>query len=197
MIEFREIKRAKQRQQCPQPGSFAIENAELSWEDCREKFSKHLKKNKGFYFSHEPGKAVGIASFIDKIEDMLKVNPKTIYAKTNLAFALWMEPAPFWMSCKMRKQLFTIFIRVGMKYEPAQDNFQQALLDHPYVTHTKNAVYRFLFGFTKYLGTQDLDGVNKGWVKVFGRKSDDFIRDTLVRPRKIKTNIVGMGELWC
>ena len=194
MVSFDETKRAKQTSQKPKVGSFAIDAPELRWEKCREHFSKAFYAG-SFFFSHEPNEGDRIAAFLDKVETVLSLKEKTRYAKTNLNFVLWISPSPFWESCAMRRSLFTLLLRAGIKYIPKEDNFQQALLSQSFIVSTKNAVYRFLFGFTEFCGDQNRAiGVGKGWKAYFRNKTDDFICSELISSSS-KKPILG-GNLW-
>jgi hypothetical protein len=175
-------------------GSFAPEGSELKWENCRENFSKTFPATKGFFFSHEPDQGERIAVFLDKVEAVLSLKDRTEYARTNLNFVLWISPSSFWRSCSMRRSLFTILLRAGIKYNPQEDNFQEALLSQSYIVSTKNAVYRFLFGFTKFRGHQSIGiGIGKGWAYHFRNKTDDFVCSQLISTRK--KSAIG-GTLW-
>ena len=190
------IKRAKQTQQKPKLGSFALDKPELNWEVCRENFSKFFP-NKGFFFSHEPKQGECIVLFLEKIEKILSLRSKSKYAKTNLNFALWIEPAPFWLDCHMRKSLLTLFLRAGIKYHPQEDNFQEALLSQNFIASSKNAVYRFLFGFTEFQGYPKMAvGIGKGWNSYFKNKPDAFVCSQLISSKKKKL-LAGAGTLWC
>jgi hypothetical protein len=194
MLHFGKI-RTKQVNRPPRIGSFAIEGPELKWESCRENFSRVFPLNKGMFFSHEPNQGEKIAIFIDRVEQILCLKNKTAYAKTNLNFVLWLNPSDFWKECPMKRSLFTVLLRAALKYDPLRDNFQEALLSNSYIVSSKNAVYRFLFGFTKFQGDKKRAiGVGKGWVSYFKNKSDDFVCTSLVAPRKKKQILA--GNLW-
>jgi hypothetical protein len=168
------------------PGSFALESTPLRFETCRERFAKQFNENKKeFFFKHSPDKGIEVATFVNKIEDLLSLDEKSKFSETNRNTILWVECSTFWSQCPMRRSLFTILLRAGMLYETKKDNFEESLFSEKYVKRTKRAVMRFLFGFTEYSGTSIVSnsGVipyNTGWVTVFEKKDDDFLISNLV-----------------
>lgn len=203
MAKFGPSRTVTQTQKRPESGHFAIDKPELDWQKCREQFAKLFADvPHGFYFSHEPDQGAHVACFIERVEEILKAGgcefPPTEFAYTNLKFALWVQPSPFWTSCAMRRSLFTILLRCGLLYDPVTDNFEKALYSEKYVSPTKDAVERFLFGFTQYVGTSDVEGVGKGWYTVFNNKDLEEIRKKLIRPDNapVEPSFIGMGNIW-
>ena len=87
----------------------------------------------------------------------------------------------------MRRSLLTILLRAGMLYNKDRDNYEQALFTEPYIVPTKQAVMRFLYGFTKYAGPSMEPGTNletKGWKMIFSKLKEEEIRRYLVSSRK-------------
>lgn len=87
----------------------------------------------------------------------------------------------------MRRSLLTILLRAGMLYDTDKDNYEKALFGEPYIIPTKQAVMRFMYGFTKYAGPPMETGVNleiKGWKRVFSKLKEEEIRRYLVSSRK-------------
>lgn len=177
----------------PHPGYYAIEANPIKWINCREKFyNSFVPDLKGFFFSHEFGEREEIAAFINKTEEILDVEQSS-FAKTNRPYALWVEPSVFWKKCEIRRSLFTILLRAGRKYKASSGNYEDALFSQEYIKLTKEAVMRFLFGFTNYVR---LDG-QKGWVSVFMHKKREDVRKRLVSSTKNKnSSLIGAGSLW-
>ena len=198
------IKVAKQVGQKPPDGHFSVEKDELTWQRCREQFaSSFIPSTTGFYFSHPENVGETVASFIERTEEVVEFGlnqaiPRSNFSKTNFNFALWVEPSNFWKNCEMRRSLFTIFLRCGLKYDPSANNYDEALNSQEYVKKTKDAIFRFLFGFTEYVNEGVvISGVGKGWVTQFERKTIDQLRGRLVRPSETKDScLVGAGLLW-
>ena len=181
------------------PGSFALENTPLRFETCRERFAKQFNKDKKeFFFKHIPDKGIEIATFVNKIEDLLSLDKKSKFSETNRNTILWVECSEFWSQCPMKRSLFTILLRAGMLYETKKDNFEESLFEEKYVNRTKRAVMRFLFGFTEYSGPPIVSNsgtgtgtvpYNTGWVTIFEKKDDDFLISNLVATDNFRKNL--------
>lgn len=205
MIEYGPSKTAKQVNKPPDAGLFSPEKDELAWQKCREQFAKTFSRDtSGFFFSHENEKREGIILFVLKCEDILsevsEKFEKSKFSKTNLNFALWVEPSEFWKVCEMRRSFFTILLRCGLCYRPEDDNFEESLYSQSYTKKTKDATQRFFFGFTRYAGNKGecLSGIGKGWVNSFEKSKIDDIRGRLLLPKGVEQEycLVGAGSLW-
>jgi hypothetical protein len=186
-------------------GSFALDVSPLKFETCRERFARNFfLSNKGFYFSlprnsvksisvggpikiDEKDHCTNVAAFMLKTEKILKISRHSKFAETNRSTILWFEPCYFWRSCRMRRSLLTILLRAGMLYDLKKDNYEEALFKEPYVVPTKNAVMRFMYGFTKYVGpsmdpSSSLE--TKGWRTIFSKTSNEEVKRYLVSSRK-------------
>ena len=204
-MEYGPSKTAKQVSKPPPIGYYSAEKEELDWQRCREQFSKNfVAKTNGFFFSYEAEKCDGITSFIYKAEGIVsessreKIEPSK-FSKSNLNFALWVEPSKFWKACEMRRSLFTILLRCGMNYRPADENFEEALYSNGYIKKTKDATHRFFFGFTRYVDKgETISGIGKGWVNSFGQIQPSVIRGRLLPPKGTEEEVclVGAGSLW-
>lgn len=173
-------------------GSFAKEGDQFYFEECREKFAPYFTdKTNGFYFKHGIGQVLGVARFVLKTEKILKLPEHSRFGKTNRKTILWVEPSTFWKTCEMRQSLYTLILRAGLCYVPEQDNYESALLGEEFIKHTKDAIARFLFGFTKYRGPA-LGGSSTlrqtGWHHIFSYASKKTIRSYLVAPDVDKYN---------
>jgi hypothetical protein len=186
----------------PSEGQFSLEtNGEkpLHWDHCREQFLGRFKEDvSGFYFSHKIDKSIDIAAFILKFENILSTEIKDFhfsrFSRTERETVLWVEPSDFWKNCILKKSLLTLLLRCGANYEIIKDNFDNALFgieysENKYVRDTKNAVVRFLFGFTKFSGkiNQTIQSANTstlirhGWHAEFDKNSVYDVRKKLIR----------------
>lgn len=169
-------------------GSFALDEPPHRFETCRERFGIRWNEDTiGFFFTHPVDKGYSVATFLKKTEMVLKQTEFSQYALTNRDKILWVEPSPFWKSCRMKRSLLTILLRAGILYDPKADNYEQALFAEKFVHPTKSAVMRFLFGFTKYVGPSIDDQVSiesRGWKHVFDGQGSSFIQNCLKWPEQ-------------
>lgn len=114
-----------------------------------------------FFFSHETGKTRAVATFMGKVENMVKVGPKSHYGPTQRKTICWVAPSPWWTRMAMRRSLYTILLRCAQNYKIELDNFEEALFSERYTKETKYAVHRFLAGNTTYTGHR------RGWFNQF------------------------------
>lgn len=135
------------------------------WFYCREIWHGHLYLLKLFFYSHRNGRGDNVAAFMRKVEDMLHVYPRSEFGPTQRKTIMWVRPSVWWTKPTMRRSLFTILLRAGEKYNPALDNFYDALYSDPYTDNTRYAVARFLNGHTIYKGKR------KGWYNQFYLRS--------------------------
>lgn len=147
------------------------------WYYCRDLFHTQLYNLNLFFFSHESSKGHGIAAFMRKIEDKLKLDIRSEFGPTQRKTIMWIEPSYWWTSRAMRRSLFTILLRSACNYSPSKDNFEEALLSDPYALATKNAIKRFLSGNTHYTGKQ------RGWYKQFFEKqpTQEELKELLIK----------------
>lgn len=196
----------------PQPGHFALDAETLHWHHCREQFAVvYTQHTPGFFFSHPPEKGENIAEFLNKFEQILGLEglnspyPYSTFAGTGCHSVLWVEPSRFWSSCQMRRSLLTVLLRCGINY---QNNFDEALFSDQYeqnlyARETKNALLRFMFGFTRYTGNFPPPGsytsvLKHGWKEEFFKMDDAAIRRQLVAPETEtpESSIIGIESLW-
>lgn len=168
----------------PEPGSFCKPRSVVSgryaagqWYNCREIWHYELKDVPLFFFSHLTGKTRAVAAFMQKVEDILDVTPRSHYGPTQRKTICWVEPSSWWTRLAMRRSLFTILLRVGQHYKTEEDNFEQALFSHHYTKNTRYAVERFMAGNTYYTGRK------RGWYNQFHilHPTDEQVNDLLVR----------------
>lgn len=197
------IKQVKQIRKKPTPGQFSLDKEELDWDPCRETFAKKLTVfEKGFYFSYGYDQEKNVAAFIEKTEEVLKTaalqnikNSK--FFRTNLNFAIWIEPADFWMECSVKRSLFTLLLRCGLSYDMI--NYEKTLFQNQYSTVTKKALQRFFYGFTKFVKQEEIfEGIGKGWTSYFANKNSQIICEKLQQPDYLSNKKFLFGEdvLW-
>jgi hypothetical protein len=189
-VEFQENKILKSPNIDARVGSFGVDTTPFNFIDCRETFARRWNtKTEGFYFKHKKGEGVKVAAFILKTERILRNRTFSKFAKTNRDTILWIEPSHFWRSDRLKRSLFTILLRAGIKYDPEKDNYEKAMFSHEYVEPTKNAVMRFLYGYTKNVGEKpNTNGglETKGWYGLFRGKDEEHVKSVLVWPKTRK-----------
>lgn len=216
--QFGEQKQFKQCYGTPKEGHFALEAEppkSVHWDHCREQFAaKFNETTSGFFFSHPVNKGENVAEFLAKFETILAAGLTTPfsfshYAKTTRETILWVAPARFWVDCHMKRSLLTLVMRCGMNYDPAADNFDDALFgeqfkETQYARETRPALMRFMFGFTRYTGSLPNLGsytsvIKHGWREEFMKMDEPTIRRRLVLPEgePKEISIIGIESLWC
>ena len=105
------------------------------------------------------------------------------------------------MACEMRRSLLTLLLRCGIHYIAEEDNFEEALYSNNHAAQTKNAIMRFLFGFTEFKGQLSKTygfGVTSpnGWWTFWQGKSDEYVRQYLVSQEESEPIMIGAGTLW-
>ena len=179
----------------PSPGEFALEHngRAVEWVSCRDRFASLLNSRvEGFYFSHECDR-MQVVAFIEKTEKILERPTHCLFQPTQRNYATWVFPSEFWKRCCIHRSLFTLLLRAGQNYNPIGDNYEYALYANDYLKQTKDAVMRFLFGFTEFTIRDSWD---LGWVATFANKSVEEIRTKLVAPKPVESTLIGAGSLW-
>lgn len=129
------------------------------WYDCRDLFQSHLYKSKLFFFAHEVGEGKHVASFIEKIEELLEISTRSEFGPTQRKTILWISPSKWWTVKPMSRSLFTVLLRAGRHYN--KDNFESVIENELYLKNTRYAFDRFLAGNTTYTGKR------RGWYRQF------------------------------
>lgn len=152
----------------PPSGSFArpknVKNNRHSvgpWHNCRDIFNRQLFNLDLFFYATDVGQARHVAHFLNKIEEMLNIEPRSEFGPTQRKCIMWIRPSKWWTYRVMRRSLFTILLRAGREYLVAQDNFEHVIKSEKYLDNTRYAFDRFLSGHTHYTGK------NRGWYKQF------------------------------
>jgi len=171
----------------PSPGGFARTqkiNGERHkvdhWFFCRDIFHNVLWNLKLFFYSIQAGKCNSVCTFIHEIEEKLDVQPRTQLGPTQIKKIMWIKPSSWWTRYGMRRSLFTILLRAGLKYVVTKDNFVDAVNSEKYLSKTPYAFERFMSGYTKYAGHK------RGWYKQFceNNLSHEEIDKLLIKPNK-------------
>ena len=183
----------------PELGSFATESNPYRWDVCRETFASKFKEDTlGLYYCHPPKRSDDMAEFIAKTEQILKINDPTVCELTTDDEVMLISPSSFWRACRMRRSLFTLLLRTADNYDFSLDNYEEALFALKEMKHTRGAVLRFMFGFTKYtekrLALVHPCGYKYGWHLAFGKKNKKQIRQFLKRPDKHKICLAGVND---
>jgi hypothetical protein len=183
----------------PEVGWFAI-TPSVQWYSCREEFAKFFLDNvQGFFYGIKPGNDENIASFLAQIEEIIDLPffgyEYSTFSKCDKPVCFYIKPSRFWMIDPIRRAFLTAAIRAGEAYDPDKNNFEEALLRDKcgnytnYLGHTKDATFRFLFGYTKFASETPSVPVSPslGWSNTFYSKSRDIVRQRLVWPDANKT----------
>tara|TARA_Y100000034_G_scaffold48390_1_gene59754 strand:+ start:6243 stop:6842 length:600 start_codon:yes stop_codon:yes gene_type:complete len=184
----------------PAPGCFATKDDPYDWENCREEFSQYFNlSDPGLFFSISPGQIESVSSFICRTENILTLPENSTFSPTNYDEIMWVNIAPFWREDLVRCSLFTILLRCGRCYNIYQDKYEPALFSEWQAGETRNAIYRFLFGYTKYVPPQpDVKRHYKqGWHWLFKNMDDREVRRRLISPdNKSSVCFAGNESLW-
>ena len=160
-----------------------------AWETCRDTFQSRIREApvRVFVIFHNVNRSYSIASFVDRVEQMVKTKPRTVIGPTQYDKVSYVRMSSWWLKNDMRISLFTALLRAGQYYDPEFGNFEQALCATRYTRQTLPAVQWFLKGHTCYTGK--VTGWNDQFFhngKIRGRAvppTEREIRSLLVRPR--------------
>lgn len=82
-------------------------------------------------------------------KDKLKLKQLSVIYKTDLANAVVIQVAPFWRSNVTRRDIFTIFLRSSLKYQPQHNKkVVPAMIEYNLANATILAIIHFLKGNT-------------------------------------------------
>lgn len=164
------------------PKCFLIPNETYSyrnqWFSCRELFSPYFTSaTESFMFSvKENDEAENISNFFKKIEDKLNLNDSIRISSTSSRKVVLVEPSKWWAKSFCRRQLLTILLRCSLSYKG--NNFEEALYSIEYASGTRNAVERFLNGYT--YGRI----YSRGWYATFKNKPKEWVDLKLIKHPK-------------
>lgn len=138
------------------------------WYKCRDLWHTRMGKPDIFFLAHESGKSKNIISFMKKVESNLNLEQKSEYGLTQKKFIIYIKPSKWWLQKPIKRSLFTLLLRCGTNYLPKKNNFYEALQSEKFIFETKNAVLRFLSGFTNYHGRV------RGWHNQFYKRNPSY-----------------------
>lgn len=174
----------------PQAGCFGkINKNGQSWDvdiyRCREDFHKFCRKLNYMAFVLNKHTCLQyVAAFIDRIETVTGVRHETVFAPTNRNNVVWLNVSPWWSEQSMRRNVFTAFLRASQNYIPVRDNFEEALWSCNYLDRSRDAVKRFLRGYTWYTGRVC------GWYRQFAHvESSERLNQLLIKPEKMNSRL--------
>jgi hypothetical protein len=200
-VNFGETIIINQDQGKPCPGLFALSANSIEWIKCREKFHRQFHGNvSGFFYSHteEDNSGRSIAAFVLKTEEIIRLSQRvepSQFSRTNMRFAVWIQPSRFWRVCPVRMSFFSLILRAALSYKIEQDNYEAALYSDNLIRETREAIKRFLYGFTQFTGMNN----DAGWVNIFKPKDVHEICRNLILPQDHRSEtyyINGGSALW-
>lgn len=165
----------------------------MEWFDCRETTCNRYYSNISTpsvssellvisLFEKEKGTSDKIKSFMKIIEDKLdlKEENRITYPDSDHSNILVCKLSPWWTrpNYEVRYSLLTILLRAGLNYS-SENSVEDISKLHPYLTCTKNALERFLSGYTRYAIKSDIS-------KWRGTFVDDRNLNLLEKPKKFK-----------
>lgn len=128
------------------------------------------KRTTTVLFAHRQGHFPRVRNFISLSEEILGVSTSEVGATQRKTIS-YILPSDFWIGCPMRRSLFSILLRVGMKYE---GDFDEAVRKNYYAAKTQAAIERFFAGHTTYTGRMT------GWCDQFAGRSSKRVERLLV-----------------
>lgn len=123
----------------------------IVWETCRDRFQ--LTSDPVAYMQfvfHAPGRVDDVIEFIRTIEQIIRLPAESqlTLSKTSQKNVLHVTLTPWW-KYRLRRSLLTALLRCGQAYtEHSGAGFERALWSQGYTNSTKEAVLRFLGGYT-------------------------------------------------
>lgn len=196
--------------------SFSVDG--LAWKEKRADFAELFKEYvDGFFFCHGCS-AESIAEFFSVLENLLGLSSKaaqpqlpfgvqlenlvyrkTSFSKTNRKSITWVMPSNFWLECPLRRSLFTALLRCACSYNLDKKNFEEALFSTNDTRNTRQAIFRFLFGFTRFrqqLQPKEEKDKLPGWTSIFSGKDAYFVRTALLRPSFERPESTPFHGIW-
>lgn len=115
---------------------------------CREGFHRSYRKGSEIAFSCSANQLKSLVKLVVDVEKKLNVQPKTRFWKSNIAGVVIIQPSKWWEP-SLRIQFFTIMLRAGInRANHGREKLIDRLCTHRYFRETRDAVERFLDGFT-------------------------------------------------
>lgn len=163
----------------------------VHWEHCRDRvqiIGKSLLEENGLYFRHRNKRGNNVIAFLHRIETMLKIKDKSVYARTNIPNTLlWIKLSSFWLHNMVRRSFLTFALRCGSNYKPDDgDNFWECFEKNKYGKTTMPAVRVFLTGHTLFKGTAL--HMFQGWFNLFNHKNEEQVKILLKKYSRSRSN---------
>lgn len=140
---------------------------------CRDRFQERFR-HRHILFQHRAGERMGIVRFFNQLEKKLGIakRDRSKFGPTQVSYITWVRVSPFWMGEFMRRSLFTAMLRAARQYKK-KSTFMRAVFSVPYTRSTRDAVKRFLKGYTSYNGMSGCSG----WQHAFGQRHGEYTYD--------------------
>jgi hypothetical protein len=124
----------------------------VTWEKCREYFHLRFdripeKSNDFFFYLKDRNTLTQAPDIISEVENILNLEIKTSFRKTDFLCVMNILPSPFWKEDRMRMQFFTILLRASKFYDGK--DYKSALKEYEFSKNTLSAVELFMSGSTK------------------------------------------------
>lgn len=154
-----------------------IEIKPVKWHGCRETFSSDFDNGINSFVTSTPTylNIKNFQNFFKEIEDRLELSPRerakfkqVVEERASCTYVL-VIPGSFWKKSILRRQLLTILLRCAPNYKG--DNFEEALFSHPYARATREAILRFLQGYTALAFSFS---IGRGWYECFRKRPDGY-----------------------
>jgi hypothetical protein len=155
----------------------------FTWSTCRDDVQAIPKTRilrKGLFFSHSPQCGDNVVLFLQKIEEILKLEKRSSYKKTNLDYSIWIKVSPWWLETLTKRSFLTLILRIGMRYD-VKESMTTTLSKSERGRGTLPAIKRFLRGFTKYVHEDPKCESDNGWVTRFYGKTPEQVRKLLIK----------------
>ena len=169
----------------PRAGAIGISRSFLdgkyvinSWLSCREIWHSQLYGLDIFFLTHKSGQSKNIATFFNKLEELLNIKNKSEFGPTQRTTVMYIKASRWWIKNPMRRSLFTIFLRCSAFFSIEKNNFYNAMYCDEYALKTKDAISCFLDGNTVYIGKK------LGWLNQFENLKDKDIYKLLIKESK-------------
>jgi hypothetical protein len=137
------------------------------WEGCKETFQSNHPFTKNILFCCTEPQMKKVVRVVSKIEQKLRISPRTKIGRTNKKNVIWVKISPWWNNT-FRKSLFLSILR-DARYASSLIRLGQR---GQYINSTRPAFELFLAGHTNFRPKAE---VYYDW---YGNKCSDFERAT-------------------
>ena len=158
------------------------------WEHCRDAVHHEYHHADFFYCAGNEENAANTIAFVRRIERKLKLkeNRKAAFRSTDHPGIIHVSLSKWW-STDLRRSVFTALLRAGKNYNQNKDNWRATLMKSWYFSTTKDAINRFLEGYTRLRFLKEphdyfmYDPFFEGWVDHFQHMGKEEIKESLVK----------------